>query len=74
MPTNLVLAGGSLILGPAFQDSGGITNLTLNGVTLISTNTVTGTLNWASGTVAGPLTVASGGVMNITGSVIWSTC
>ena len=69
MPTNLVLAGGSLILGPAFQNSGGITNLTLSGVTLISTNTVTGTLNWASGTVSGPLTIASGGVMNITGSV-----
>ena len=50
-PTNLVLAGGSLILGPAFQNSGGITNLTLNGATLISTNTVTGTFNWVSGTV-----------------------
>ena len=68
-PTNLVLAGGSLVLGPAFQNSGGITNLTLNGATLISTNTVTGTFNWVSGTVAGPLTVASGGVLNITGNV-----
>ena len=68
-PTNLVLAGGSLILGPAFQNSGGITNLTLSGVTLASTNRVTGTLNWVSGTVAGPLTIASGGVLNISGSV-----
>ena len=40
-PTNLVLASGSLILGPAFQNSGGITNLTLSGVTLASTNRVT---------------------------------
>ena len=69
VPTNLVLAGGNLILGPAFQNGGGITNLTLNGVTLISTNKVTGTLNWAGGTVAGLLTVAGGGVLNIIGSV-----
>jgi predicted metal-binding protein/uncharacterized membrane protein len=68
-PTNLVLAGGNLILGPAFQSSSGITNLTLTGVTLISTNTVTGTLNWASGAVAGQMTIASGGVLNISGSV-----
>ena len=68
-PTNLVLAGGSLLLGPAFQSGGGITNLTLSGSTLSSTNTVTGTLNWASGTLVGPLTVASGGVLNISGNV-----
>ena len=68
-PANLLLASGNLILGPAFQNSGGITNLTLNGVTLISTNTVTGTLNWAGGIVSGLLTVAGGGVLNITGSV-----
>src|SRR5208282_5423760 len=68
-PTNLVLAGGNLILGPAFQSGGGITNLTLNGSTLISTNTVTGTLTWDSGTLAGALTISNGGVLNISGSV-----
>ncbi len=68
-PTNLVLAGGSLYLGPAFQSSGGITNLTLNGSTLSSTNTVTGTLVWNSGTINGPLTVTNGGVLNINGNV-----
>ena len=68
-PTNLVLAGGQRDSGPAFQNGGAITNLTLSGVTLVSTNTVTGTLNWAGGTVTGPLTIASGGVLNISGSV-----
>ena len=68
-PTNLVLAGGSLYLGPAFQSSGGITNLTLNGSTLSSTNTVTGTLVWNSGTINGPLTITNGGVLNISGNV-----
>ena len=68
-PTNLLLASGTLILGPAFQNAGGITNLTLNGSTLKSTNTVTGTLIWNSGTVTAPLTVASGGFLNINGDV-----
>ena len=67
-PANLVLMSGNLILGPAFQ-GGGITNLTLNGVTLTSTNTVTGVLNWGGGTITGPLTIAGGGVLNITGNV-----
>ncbi|HKW28489.1 MAG TPA: hypothetical protein VJT54_04075, partial [Verrucomicrobiae bacterium] len=62
VPTNLALASGNLILGPAFQGASGITNLTLGGATLISTNTVTGTLNWAGGTVSGLLTIANGGV------------
>ncbi|HKW27808.1 MAG TPA: hypothetical protein VJT54_00605, partial [Verrucomicrobiae bacterium] len=69
VPTNLALASGNVILGPAFQNGGAISNLTLNGVTLVSTNTVTGTLNWAGGTVSGLLTIANGGVLNITGSV-----
>ena len=74
VPTNLVLAGGNLILGPAFQNSGGITNLTLSGVTLISTNTVTGTFTWNGGTLAGPLTIGSGGLLNITGVSFCRTC
>ncbi len=68
-PTNLLLASGSLILGPVFQNAGGITNLTLSGSTLKSTNTVTGTLIWNSGTVAGALTITNGGVLNINGNV-----
>src|ERR1035437_6448090 len=69
VPGNLVLAGGNVVLGPGFQNGGGITNLTLSGATLISTNTVTGTFTWVGGTVSGPLTIANGGVMNIRGSV-----
>ncbi len=67
VPAELALTGGSLVLGPGFQDLGGITNLTLNGSTLISTSTVTGTMNWNGGTIASPITVANGGVMNIAG-------
>ena len=67
-PTNLLLASGTLILGPAFQ-GGGITNLTLNGSTLKSTNTVTGMLIWNSGTITAPLTITNGGVLNINGDV-----
>ncbi len=66
---NLRLAGGNVVLGPAFQDNGAITNLALSGSTLVSTNTVTGTLTGTSGTLAGPLSIASGGVLNINGSV-----
>jgi DNA-directed RNA polymerase subunit RPC12/RpoP len=69
VPTNLVLSGGSLILGPAFQNAGGITNLTLNGSTLASTNKVTGTLIWNGGPITAPLTVAGGGLLNINGNV-----
>jgi hypothetical protein len=68
-PTNLVLAAGNLILGPAFQNAGEITNLTLNGSTLMSTNTVMGAFTWNSGTLAAPLTIASGGLLDINGSV-----
>ncbi|HEV7927594.1 MAG TPA: hypothetical protein VGR14_19740, partial [Verrucomicrobiae bacterium] len=68
-PANLVLAGGSLILGPAFQNLGAITNLTLSGSTLAGTNTVTGTLTCDAATLAGPLTIESGGMLNIAGSV-----
>jgi hypothetical protein len=69
VPPNLLLAGGNLVVGPAFQNNGGITNLTLSGASLTSTNTVTGTLTWSAGTISGPLVVESGGVLNITGNV-----
>ncbi len=63
----LQLTGGTVALAPGFQ-GGVITNLTLSGSTLSGTNTVTGTMNWASGTVAGPLTVAGSGVLNLLGT------
>ena len=70
VPANLLLAGGSLILGPAFQDHGSISNLTLNGSTLVSSNTVTGTLSWHQGTIAGALTVAPGAELDINGGAV----
>jgi hypothetical protein len=70
VPSNLVLAGGSLVLGPAFQNHGAITNLTLNpNCTLTGTNAVTGTLILEGGNLAGPITIESGGMMKIAGSV-----
>jgi hypothetical protein len=64
---SLQMLGGTLIVGPAFQ-GGSITNLTLAGISLASTNTVTGTMNWTAGNVSGALTVASGAVLNLGGS------
>ena len=63
----LALNGGILVLMPVFQ-GGSITNLTLSGSTLASTNTVSGVLNWTAGGIAGALTVATNGVLNISGS------
>lgn len=60
---NLLLAGGTVYLGPAFE-GGTITNLTISGATLSGTNTVTGTFNWNNGTIdGGSMTIASNGVM-----------
>ncbi|MGA2749679.1 MAG: Ig-like domain-containing protein [Verrucomicrobiota bacterium] len=66
---NLLLAGGGLYLGPAFQNGGAISNLTLSGTTLFGTNTVTGLLNWASGGYlgGGQLTIARKGVLEFSG-------
>jgi cadmium resistance protein CadD (predicted permease) len=69
VPSNLVLASGSLVLGSSFQNHGAITNLTLNGPTLTGTNTVTGMLTWNSGSFSGPMTIESGGTMDISGTV-----
>ena len=66
--TNLPLTGGTVDVGPAFQQGGAVTNLTIDGATLGGTNTVTGILNWNNGTIAGPLTIATNGVLNINGS------
>src|SRR5208283_2874550 len=45
---NLQMVGGTLVLGPAFQ-GGSITNLTVTGITLQLTNSVTGVFNWMAG-------------------------
>jgi hypothetical protein len=69
VPPNLLLSGGDLVLGPAFQNLGAISNLTLNGSILTGTNTVTGTLRMDSGTIAGPLTIENGGMLDIAGNI-----
>ena len=63
----LLLAGGTLYLGPGFQ-GGSITNLTLAGMALQGSYTVSGTFNWTGGPIYGALTIASNGVVNIGGS------
>ncbi|MGA3268671.1 MAG: hypothetical protein ABSE16_17855 [Verrucomicrobiota bacterium] len=64
--TNLPLTGGNLILGPSFQ-GGTITNLTLSGAMLLSTNTVTGNFNWSAGMLSAPLTIAPNGLLTLVG-------
>ena len=68
VPANLLLAGGNIVLGPAFQNLGGISNMTFHGSILTGANTVTGTLTMDTGTMAGPLTIESGGILNIAGN------
>ena len=63
----LQMLGGTLVIGPAFQ-GGSITNLTLAGINLVSTNTVSGTMNWNGGNLYGALTVAGGAVLTIGGT------
>ncbi|HZV34029.1 MAG TPA: CARDB domain-containing protein, partial [Verrucomicrobiae bacterium] len=64
----LLMTGGTLNLGMNFQ-GGTISNLTISGVTLAGTNTVTGTLAWNAGTVQGPLNISPSGIVNMgTGS------
>ena len=57
------------MLTSTFQNNGAITNLTLSGAVLVSTNTVTGTLAWTAGTLVGPLSIAQGGLLNISGNM-----
>ena len=66
---DLQMLGGTLWLGPAFQ-GGSITNLWLAGMTLQSTNLVTGTMNWTAGTIASGLTVAAGATLYLGGSIL----
>jgi hypothetical protein len=64
----LQLSGGTLGLGPSFQQGGAITNLTLSGTSFwLGPYHVAGTLNLANGFINVPITVDSGGVLNGTG-------
>ena len=64
--SNLVLTGGTLHLGAAFQ-GGSITNLALDGITLTNTLPVTGGLAMTNGSVTGAFTVATGGAWSAYG-------
>ena len=50
-----------MVLGPNFQNAGAITNLTLDGSTLVGTNRVSGTIVVNSGYLVNQLTVLPGG-------------
>jgi hypothetical protein len=65
---NVSLQGGTVSVGPLFQNKGAITNLTLNGTTLAGTNAVSGTLNWLNGDLQGVLTILTNGLLNISGA------
>ncbi|MGA2556637.1 MAG: hypothetical protein ABSG04_10245, partial [Verrucomicrobiota bacterium] len=66
----LELMGGTVALGPDFQSSGAITNLTLNGSDLEGTNTLAGTMNWLAGRLGGAFTISPGGALNLSGSAL----
>ncbi len=66
---NLQMNGGTVVLGPAFQNAGAITNLTLSGSALAGSNNVTGTLTWTGGTSLPSgawLNIAPDGLLNLT--------
>jgi hypothetical protein len=69
--TNLTLAGGTLELGPGFQQGGAITNLTLDGITLgAGTYPVNGTLTATNSVFNGAITVNSGAVLDEFGGTL----
>ena len=65
---NLPLIGGTVTLGPAFQQNGGITNFTLSGSTLAGSNFITGTLNFLAGALNGSMTILTNAQLNLSGS------
>jgi hypothetical protein len=64
----LNLVGGDVKVGAAFQSAGAITDLALNGSTLIGTNEVAGTLTIVSGGVEGTLTIRPGATLALNGN------
>ena len=70
VPTGLKFLGGDVwITGTStFQNSGAITNLTLDGAALRGTNTVTGTLTMNAGSIVEKLTIATNGLFVIGGA------
>ena len=70
VPPGLKFVGGDVwITGTnSFQNAGAITNLTIEGATLRGTNTVTGTLNFTSGSIPEKLTIATNGQFVISGT------
>ena len=66
-PTNVIpnldLRGGTLELGPGFQ-GGTITNLTMDGINLTNTMSVTGSLTVTNGSLNGVVPVANGGLLS----------
>ncbi|MBI3852669.1 MAG: hypothetical protein HY298_20625, partial [Verrucomicrobia bacterium] len=71
----LLHSGGTVVLGPNFQNAGAITNLTLDGATLVGSNRVSGTFVVNSGSLVNQLTVLAGGqlVFNTPGNKFLDT-
>ena len=57
----LLHTGGSVVLGANFQNAGAITNLALDGATLVGSNRVSGTFVVNSGNLVNQLTILPGG-------------
>jgi hypothetical protein len=64
------LISGSISLAPNFETNGTIQSLQLDGVALLSTNVVVGTLGINGGTIAAPLTVSNGAALNFNGAAV----
>jgi fibronectin-binding autotransporter adhesin len=68
---NLSLMAGQLALGPAFQEGGAITNLTLDGIALeAGAYQINGTLTVTNSTLSAAITVNSGGVLDESGGTL----
>ncbi len=70
VPPGLRFVGGDVwVTGTnTFQNAGAITNLAIDGAALRGTNTVTGTLNFTSGSIPEKLTIATNGQLVVSGT------
>jgi hypothetical protein len=68
----LILASGNVVLSPAFQGSGTIQDLQLDGAILTGAHIVTGTLGFNGGGNASgaPLTIQPGGTLKLNGAAV----